>query len=289
MTDSAGSLVITEVGPRDGLQNEQQIVPVEIKIELIDRLAGAGLPEIEVSAFVRPDVVPQLADAAEVFAGLQRRAGTVYSALVPNERGLLRAIESGAQKVSVFTAASETFAVKNTNATIAETVDRFRPVAHLARERGIPMRAYVSCVVACPYEGPVEPHDVMGVIEQLQALGDMEIDLGDTIGAAEPSDIERLLECASESLRLDDLVLHLHDTRGSALPCARRAMELGVRRFDAAVGGLGGCPFAPGAPGNLATESLLTLCDEMGFETGVDAVAVAEIGRWIRGVVGRVC
>ncbi len=232
MSNSGESIVITEVGPRDGLQNEQQVIPAETKIELIDRLSQAGFPEIEVSAFVRPDVVPQLSDAASVLGGIQRRPGGVYSALVPNERGLIRAIEAGVQKVSVFTAASETFAAKNSNSTDAETTERFRPVVQIAAAEGLMVRAYVSCVVACPYEGAVDPGDVVSVIEQLQALGAMEIDLGDTIGAAEPSDIERLLACVGEIVPIDELVLHLHDTRGGAVSCARRALELGARRFD---------------------------------------------------------
>jgi isopropylmalate/homocitrate/citramalate synthase len=285
-SEDAG-VVITEVGPRDGLQNEHRAIPTAQKIELVDRLSRAGFPEIEVSAFVRPDVVPQLSDAAAVFAGIERCPNTVYSALVPNEQGVIRAVDAGAQKVSVFTAASETFSQKNTNATIDETIERFKPVVQRAGAEGLSIRAYVSCAVACPYEGPTDSDAVACVVERLLSLGPVEIDLGDTIGAATPDDIDRLLASVGPLVATELLVLHLHDTRGVAVSCARRAMELGVRRFDAAVGGLGGCPFAPGAPGNLATESLLTLSDSMGLHTGIDAEAVAGIGQWVRGVLAR--
>ena len=278
----AERVFITEVGPRDGLQNEQKIVAAADKIAMVDRLSMTGLAEIEVSAFVRPDKVPQLADAAEVFSGIERRPGVCYSALVPNERGLDHALAAGVDKVCLFTAASESFARANTDASIAETIDRFRPVVDRCVAVGLPVRAYVSCAVACPYEGPVEPTAVAGVMTSLLALGELELDLGDTIGAAGPRDIGRLLRSAAEVTPIDDIVLHLHDTGGAAIACAREAIEMGVRRFDGSCGGLGGCPYAPGAPGNLATESLVALCDDLGYETGVSSAAVEAVGAWIR-------
>jgi hydroxymethylglutaryl-CoA lyase len=277
---------LTEVGPRDGLQNESAIVPLADKVALVERLAAAGCPEVEVSAFVRPDRVPQLADAAQVFAALTRQPGTVYSALVPNVRGLERAVRAGAGKISLFTAASETFAVRNTNTSIDGTIERFQPVVAEAAAGSLPVRVYVSCAVACPWEGAMEPAHVRTVVERILALGPVEVDLGDTIGAATPDDIERLLEAVMPLVPADQLVLHLHDTQGAAIDCARRAVELGLRRFDAACGGLGGCPFAPGAPGNVATGAMVDLCEEMGFATGIDRNALEEVASWIRGVVG---
>ncbi|MDP6986428.1 MAG: hydroxymethylglutaryl-CoA lyase [Phycisphaerales bacterium] len=277
---------ITEVGPRDGLQNEHRIVSLADKVRLIDRLADAGCPEVEVSSFVRADRVPQLADAQEVFAAIVRRPGTVYSALVPNIHGLERAIAAGADKVSLFTAASEAFNQKNTNASIAESIERFRPVVSEAIEANLPVRVYVSCAVACPLEGCVTPAQVASLVDRLLELGSIEIDLGDTIGAATPDDTERLLETIALRIPIDQIVLHLHDTRGAAIACARRAVELGVRRFDSACGGLGGCPFAPGAPGNVATGALLGLCDELGFATGIDRESMAETASWIRSLLG---
>lgn len=279
-------IMITDVGPRDGLQNESGIVSLEDKVRLVEELAEAGLPEVEVSAFVRPDRVPQLADAAEVFAAISRRAGTLYSGLVPNERGLQRAIEAGVDKVSLFTAASETFTARNTNATIDKTIERFRPVVEQASKVNVSVRAYISCVVACPYEGPIAAEAVRDLAERLLELGPMEIDLGDTIGVATPADIEHLLEIVSPVESVDRLVLHLHDTQGEAIACAARAIDCGIRRFDSACGGLGGCPFAPGAPGNLSTMSLLELCHDRGLSTGVDIDAVRQTGQWIRRVLG---
>ncbi len=282
-------IIITEVGPRDGLQNETTVLSVQTKVEYVNRLAAAGLPEVEVSAFVRPDVIPQLADASEVFGRLDRSRGTVFSALVPNLRGFDRAMECGVDKVSLFTAASETFAQRNTNTSIAGTMERFKPVVEAAARSDIPVRAYVSCVVACPYEGAIAPEAVARVIEQLKMLGDVEIDLGDTIGAAEVNDIDRLFTGIGAVTLPGACVLHLHDTAGRAEACARKAIELGVRKFDGACGGLGGCPFAPGAPGNVSTESLVRLAAEVGIDTGVDAAAVRDIGVWIRSLVGRPC
>jgi isopropylmalate/homocitrate/citramalate synthase len=285
--NSDRDITITEVGPRDGLQNESTLVSVADKVALIDRLSWSGLPEIEVSAFVRPDVVPQLADAAEVFAQIRRNDDVIYSALVPNLRGLERAMAVGVDAISLFTAASETFAARNTNATIGETIDRFRPVVEAAVAEGITVRAYISCAVACPFEGAVAASAVKELAQRLCALGPMQIDLGDTIGVAVPDDIERLLAAVSPVVPMDDIVLHLHDTSGGAAACARRGIECGVTRFDGACGGLGGCPFAPGAPGNISTEALLSLCADLNLTSGVDRTAVAEAGAWMQSLVGR--
>lgn len=278
---------ITEVGPRDGLQNEQALVPLADKVALVERLAAAGCPEVEVSAFVRPDRVPQLADAEQVFELLTKQPGTVYSALVPNVRGLARAKAAGADKVSLFTAASETFSQRNTNSSIAGTIERFQPVVAEATSCHLPVRVYVSCAVACPWEGVIAPAQVRSVVEHLLNLGPVEVDLGDTIGVATPEDIERLLEAVAPAVPVEQLVLHLHDTQGAAIDCARRAVELGVRRFDAACGGLGGCPFAPGAPGNVATGAMVDLCEELGFTTGIDGDVMIAIASWIRGRLRR--
>lgn len=280
-------VVITEVGPRDGLQNESIVVPLADKVRLVEQLAAAGCSEVEVSAFVRPDRVPQLADAEQVFAAISKQPGTVYSALVPNVKGFDRARGAGAEKVSLFTAASETFSIRNTNTSVAGTIERFRPVVEAAVSCGLPVRVYVSCVVACPFEGKISPQRVAAVVEQVLSLGDIEVDLGDTIGVATPDDIDPLIMAIRPLVDVDRVVLHLHDTHGGAVACARRALELGVRRFDASCGGLGGCPFAPAAPGNIATCDLVTLCHEMGYDTGIDQAQLAATSQWIRGLLCR--
>ncbi len=285
------SIRITDVGPRDGLQNESTVLPVEAKVALVNTLARAGVAEVEVSSFVSPKWVPQLGDAADVFARIERIEDVVYSALVPNERGMERALEAHAagklDKIAVFTAASETFARKNTNASIAETIARFRPVAAQARRAGLAVRAYVSCVVACPYEGPITPDAVRAVTEQLLDIGADEIDLGETIGVAAPSDIDALYDGLDGVLAPADSTLHLHDTRGGALACAMRALQLGVRSFDGSCGGLGGCPYAPGAAGNLATEDLVYMAERMGIRTGVDLGRLVDAGAQIGAALGR--
>jgi hydroxymethylglutaryl-CoA lyase len=278
---------ITEVGPRDGLQNEQGIVPVEAKVAFIDALSRSGVAEIEVGSFVSPKWVPQLGDAAEVFARIKRRPGVIYSALTPNEKGLDGALAAKVDKVAVFTAASETFSRRNTNAGIAETLERFAPVVRRAKAAGLPVRGYISCVVACPYEGPIAPERVRDVAARLLDLGIDELDLGDTIGVAGPLDIERLYEGLADLRAPAQTTLHLHDTRGTALACAYRAMQLGVVSFDASCGGLGGCPYAPGATGNLATEDLVYLCDRCGVGTGVTRSALMEPAARMAAVLGR--
>lgn len=278
---------ITEVGPRDGLQNEKKAVSVEDKVKLINLLSAAGPAEIEVSSFVSAKWVPQLGDAAEVFAAIDRKPGIVYSALVPNERGLDAALEAKVNKIAVFTAASETFSRKNTNATIDETIERFKPVVARAKSANLPVRGYISCVVECPYEGRVEPKQARDVAGKLLAIGVDEIDLGETLGVAVPTDIEKLYEGLSGLLLPSDTTLHLHDTYGCALACAVKAMELGVTSFDASCGGLGGCPYAPGAAGNVATDDLVYLCERLGVQTGVEAAKLHEAGIYIAAALGR--
>lgn len=279
---------VTEVGPRDGLQNERAQVPVADKVAFVNALIAAGFPEVEVTSFVSPKWVPQLADGAEVMRQVTRRAGTVLSALVPNERGLQSALEARVDKVSVFASASEGFSQRNVNASIAECLARLRPVVQEARAAGLPVRGYVSCVVRCPFDGEVFPAAVRSVSERLLAMGCTEIDLGDTIGAAEVSDIDHLLDGMQPLLQPSGITLHLHDTRGVAAACVERALLRGVRSFDSSAAGLGGCPYAPGAPGNLATETLLSTLERLGFTHGVQAAAVAAAGAAMRHTLARI-
>lgn len=282
MPPAVADIRITEVGPRDGLQNEAVILPTEAKVAFIDRLSATGVSEIEVSSFVSPKWIPQLGDAGEVFKRIKRRRGVIYSALVPNEKGMEGALEAKVDKIAVFTAASETFSQKNTNASIAQTLERFKPVIAQAKaEGGLPVRGYISCAVACPYEGPIDPKAVRDLAARLLELGVDEIDLGDTIGVAAPADIERLYEGLSGLLEPGQTTLHLHDTRGMALACAQRAFGLGVRSFDSSCGGAGGCPYAPGAAGNVATEDLVDTFNKMGCRTGIDLEKVRAAALYI--------
>lgn len=276
---------ITDVAPRDGLQNEPGVIPTEDKVRLVEMLNETGVDEVEVSSFVSRKWVPQLGDAPEVFEQLAalKRPDVLFSALVPNEKGLQSALHVNERcglkvvdKVALFTAASETFSQKNTNATIAETISRFEPVVREAVEAGLQLRGYVSCAFACPFEGETDPQRVAEVALRLDELGIHEIDLGDTIGAATPEAVARLVESVRSALSRDDqlmLTLHLHDTRGRAVECVRKALEVGVRSFDGSAGGLGGCPYASAggarAPGNIATEALVEAVHEAGYETGV--------------------
>ncbi len=278
---------ITDVGPRDGLQNEKQHVATADKIAFINTLSRSGVAEIEVSSFVSRKWVPQLGDAAEVFAGIDRHPEVVYSALVPNLKGLAGAIKCGVPKIAVFTAASETFALRNINSSIAESIERFKPVIEQARAESIAVRAYISCAIACPYEGPIAPSGVASVARQLLDLGVDELDLGDTIGVAVPTDIDRLYDAIETILPAAQTTLHLHDTRGAALACLLHAIERGVTSFDASTGGLGGCPYAPGAAGNVATEDVVYCLDRMGFETGTDLNALLAAGTTIEQALGR--
>ncbi len=268
---------ITEVGPRDGLQNESTPVSSSAKIAFINALSKANFAEIEVTSFVRADRIAQLADAAQVMAGITRSKGTVYSVLVPNERGLDGALAAGAEKISVFVSASESFSQRNVNATIQECLDKLRPVVSRARAAALPVRGYVSCVVKCPYDGIMDVAQVREVCARLLEMGVTELDLGDTIGAAVPDDMDRLLNGLQSVAEPKDMTLHLHNTSGRAIAVAERAIALGVVSFDSSAGGLGGCPYAPGSPGNVATEDMLELASRLGLATGVnvDQVRVA--------------
>ncbi|MFN5496028.1 MAG: hydroxymethylglutaryl-CoA lyase [bacterium] len=284
---------LCEVGPRDGLQNEKSIIPAADKIRFVELLARAGLREIEVTSFVSPKWVPQLADAEEVLGGALRRASRtpsgdsiVLSALVPNEKGLERALACGVRKVSVFTAASEGFTRKNINATIAESIARFEPVVRGAHAAGATVRGYVSCIVRCPYDGAVEPDAVRATCARLVEIGVDELELGETLGVATPDEVARVVECCASVRPAAELVLHLHDTRGMAVASAVRALELGVRKFDSSTGGIGGCPYAPGAAGNVATERLEAAFRELGYRTSVDCDALAEASAFIRRALG---
>ncbi len=268
---------ITEVGPRDGLQNEATPVSSAAKIAFINALSKSNFAEIEVTSFVRADRIAQLADAAQVMAGITRSKGTVYSVLVPNERGLDGALAAGAEKISVFVSASESFSQRNVNATIQECLDKLRPVVSRARAAALPVRGYVSCVVKCPYDGIMDVAQVREVCARLLEMGVTELDLGDTIGAAVPDDMDRLFNGLQSVAEPKDMTLHLHNTSGRAIAVAERAIGLGVVSFDSSAGGLGGCPFAPGSPGNVATEDMLELAARLGLATGVnvDQVRVA--------------
>lgn len=279
---------VCEMGPRDGLQNEPETVSTEAKVALVEALANAGVPEIEVGSFVNPKLVPRMADTAEVFRRIARRAGTTYSALVPNLRGAEAAIEAGAGKLAVFTSASESFSKRNVNASIAETLERFAPVFEIAKSRNLPVRAYLSCAFACPDEGPIAPPVAARWSRELLDRGAAEIDISDTIGVAVPLDVERVLDALAEcGVPLEAIAMHFHDTRGTAVANAWAAMRRGVSIFDSSCGGLGGCPFAPGATGNLATEDLLYLCSRSDVATGIDFEGAIAAARGIAEALGR--
>jgi isopropylmalate/homocitrate/citramalate synthase len=278
---------IVEMGPRDGLQNEKAVVPTEVKVELVERLAAAGLPAVEAGAFVSPRWVPQMADTAEVLARVRRRPGVAYPVLVPNEKGLDAALAAGVEEVAVFGAASESFSRKNINCSIAESLERFRPVAERALARGLRVRGYVSCVLGCPYEGEVAPAKVAEVAAALAGLGCYEVSLGDTIGVGTPAKARAMVEAVAAGVPVDRLALHFHDTYGQALANILACLETGVAVVDSSVAGLGGCPYAKGASGNVATEDVLYMLRGLGVETGVDLDAVAATGAWISERLGR--
>ena len=278
---------IVEVGPRDGLQNEKAIIPTADKIELIDRLSATGLRSIEATSFVSPKWVPQLADAAEVFAGIQRRPGVSYPVLVPNLQGYERARAVGATDVAVFSAASEAFNRKNINASIDESIERFRPVLERAAADGVKVRGYVSTVLGCPYQGEVPVSDVVRVARRMHALGCYEISLGDTIGIGTPANARAMLRAVAGEVPLAALAVHFHDTRGQALANILACLEEGVSVVDTAVSGTGGCPYAPGASGNVASEDVVYMLEGMGIATGVDLARLVEIGRWLAARLGR--
>lgn len=278
---------IVEVGPRDGLQNEKQLVPTATKVELIERLAAAGLPAVEATAFVSPKWVPQMGDAAEVMRSLTRRPGVVYPVLVPNLKGFDAAVEAGATEVAVFAAASEAFSHKNINCSVAESLKRFEPVICAATALDLKVRGYVSCVVGCPYEGAVAPEKVAAVARTLAAMGCYEVSLGDTIGVGNPASVSRLIEACAREVPIKRLAGHYHDTYGMAVANIHASLQLGMASFDSSVAGLGGCPYAPGASGNVATEDVLWLLAGLGIPTGVDLDALVAVGIWISEVLGR--
>ncbi|MBC8202860.1 MAG: hydroxymethylglutaryl-CoA lyase [Planctomycetes bacterium] len=280
------SIEITEVGPRDGLQNQSSVIPTDTKIAYVDALSKTGLQRIEVSSFVNPKWVPQLADADAVFSGIVRFENVKYTALVPNKRGLDRAMDVGVDEIGLMTSASESFSSHNVNATIADSIERMKPLVESAIASGVGVRGYVSCIVACPYEGEIDAGQVRNIVEQLLDIGVEDISLGETIGVVVPTDIARIYDALDGVLSPEQSVLHLHDTRGTALACVLFAMQLGVRRFDASSGGLGGCPYAPGAAGNLATEDLVYFAERMGIDTGVDLEQLVSATRIIEASVG---
>jgi len=280
-------VTLYEVGPRDGLQAERQIVPAAGKIALIDRLSRSGLTHIEAASFVSPKWVPQMADAAEVMAGIIRAPNVDYPVLTPNMKGYEAARAAGATTVAIFGAASETFSQKNINCSIAESLDRFAPVCEAAARDGVRVRGYVSCVVACPYEGRIDPHAVADVGSRMIGMGCYEISLGDTIGVATPADTMRLLDVVIGRVDAAQLAVHFHDTYGQALANILTSLEYGITTVDASVGGLGGCPYAPGASGNVATEDVLYMLNGLGIETGVDLDALVETAWFISDVLGR--
>jgi hydroxymethylglutaryl-CoA lyase len=277
---------IVEVGPRDGLQNEAAAIATADKVAFVNQLSEAGHRTIEVSAFVSPKWVPQMADAADVFASIHRRAGTRYTALVPNLAGLDRAVAAKVDEVAIFAAASESFSRRNINQSIAESLDTYRSVCERARERGVPVRAYVSTAFGCPFEGPIAPKAVADVAAALAAMGAYEIVVSDTIGVAHPGQVPIVIAAVTEQVPLQRLALHFHDTRGTALANVLASLDLGVATFDASAGGLGGCPYAPGATGNLATEDLLYMLNGLGVETGVSLDKALAAARFMESKIG---
>jgi hydroxymethylglutaryl-CoA lyase len=280
----AERVTVYEVGPRDGLQNEARIIPTAEKIALIDRLSACGFSHIEAASFVSPKWVPQMADASAVLAGIARVPGVTYAALTPNLKGLVAARAAGVDEVAIFAAASESFSQRNINCSIAESLERFAPVAEAAAEAGIGLRGYVSCVTDCPYEGEIAPGAVARVAEGLIALGCREVSLGETMGRGTPERVVAMLGAVLGVAPAARLAGHFHDTSGRALENIEAALGLGLRVFDAACGGLGGCPFAPGATGNVASEAVVARVEALGFATGIDAEKLGKAGAFARGL-----
>ncbi len=278
---------IVEVSPRDGLQNEKEFVPTDIKVELVDRLTAAGFPNVEAASFVSPKWVPQMADGAEVMARIARRPGTLYSVLTPNMKGLEGALAAGADEIVIFGAASEAFSQKNINCSIAESIARFEPVAAAAREAGLRVRGSISCALGCPYQGDVPIENVVDVARRFQALGCDEFDVADTIGVGTPRRVRDVMAAVSEIIDPARISGHFHDTYGQALANILAAMETGIGIFHTSVSGLGGCPYAKGATGNVATEDVLYLLRGLDIDTGVDFDAVVDTGQWIAAHLGR--
>lgn len=280
-------ITIVEVGPRDGLQAEASFIPTSVKVELIDRLSACGLTVVEATSFVSPKWTPQFADADDVMLQLKPRAGVAYPVLVPNMAGLDRALAAGARHIAVFVAASDAFNRKNINCDTMTALERIAPVVAKAGASSVAVRAYVSCVLGCPYQGSVAPEDVVGLVTQLVTMGCQEISLGDTIGIGTPAAARALIRACSQAVPVSRLAVHFHDTRGQALANTYVCVEEGVRIVDASVSGLGGCPYADGASGNLATEDLVYMLEGSGFSTGVDLAALCETARWISAHLGR--
>lgn len=278
---------IVEVGPRDGLQNEPEVVPAEIKIGLVDRLTDAGLPMIEATSFVSPKWVPRMADAAQVMAGIRRKAGVGYPVLVPNMKGLEGALAANAEEVAVFAAATETFSQRNTNCSIAESFERIQPVIETALAHGIKVRGYISVALVCPYEGEVDAQAVVPVARRLYDMGCYEISLGDTTGAGTPGKTQQLIEALARHVPVNKLAGHFHDTYGQALVNILASLEMGVAVFDSSISGLGGCPYSPGATGNVATEDVLYMLDGLGIETGVSMQQLLVASEFICGFLQR--
>ena len=278
---------IVEVGPRDGLQNEKQLVPTEVKIELINRLADAGVRAIEATSFVSPKWVPQMGDNAAVMQGIARHPATVYPVLTPNLQGFDAAIQAGATEVAIFGAASESFSRKNINCSIAESLKRFEPILSSASALEIPVRGYVSCVVGCPYEGDIAPAQASSVAKSLFEMGCYEVSLGDTIGVGTPASVGRMLEACARAVPIGKLAGHYHDTYGMAIANIYASLQMGMATFDSSVAGLGGCPYAKGASGNVATEDVVYLMHGLGIETGIDLAKLAAIGDWISSALNR--
>jgi len=275
-------VTLFEMGPRDGLQNEPLFVPTAQKIELVDRLSACGFRKIEVTSFVSPKWVPQMADALEVMEGIYRHPAVVYSVLTPNVKGYTAARRASADEVAIFGSASEGFSKKNINCSVAESIERFKPLLDKAREDEVPVRGYVSCVTDCPYDGPTPPEKVAEVARILFELGCYEISLGDTIGAGTPETISRMLDAVLDVVPAEKLAGHYHDTKGRALDNIAVSLEKGIRTFDSAIGGLGGCPYAPGAKGNVATEAVVGLMEREGFDTGLKHDLLSDVADFAR-------
>ncbi|HYM48670.1 MAG TPA: hydroxymethylglutaryl-CoA lyase [Burkholderiaceae bacterium] len=278
---------IVDVGPRDGLQNEKQMIPADVKVELVDRLSDAGFGNIEVTSFVSPKWVPQMSDAAEVMARIRRKSGVTYSVLVPNEKGFAGALAAKADEIVVFAAASEAFSQKNINCSIDESIQRFRPVTAAAQADGIRIRGAISCALGCPYQGEVEPSAVAHVARLMKAIGVQHVGVADTIGTGTPEKTKRVMDAVLGVYDLDAVSGHFHDTYGMAAANVYACLELGISSFDSSIAGLGGCPYAKGATGNVATEDVLYLLNGLGIETGIDFAKAVATGQWISNILGR--
>ncbi|HZA96767.1 MAG TPA: hydroxymethylglutaryl-CoA lyase [Burkholderiaceae bacterium] len=278
---------IVDVGPRDGLQNEKQMIPADIKVELVDRLTDAGFTNIEVTSFVSPKWVPQMSDAADVMARIRRKPGVTYSVLVPNAKGMEGALAAKADEIVVFAAASEAFSQRNINCSIDESIERFRPVTEQAQQSGIRIRGAISCALGCPYQGEVEAEAVAHVAQRMKDIGVQHVGVADTIGTGTPENTKRVMDAVLAVYDLNDVSGHFHDTYGMATANVYACLELGISSFDSSIAGLGGCPYAKGATGNVATEDVLYLLNGLGIETGIDFTKAVATGQWISGILNR--